>query len=355
MFFNNSHKNNTFGSYDVPEIAHDGLDVACHEAFSFISDVQSAIPNAWVAMYESYNTDSSKTTEEKMVTLEAAGDTIFTKIKNFFKSVWDKIVGWWKSVVKFFQAMIMSDKDFISKYKKEITEKSKTKFEYKGHNFKDSVLDDLGGRVNKITAAMKDFFDMRMDLGSTEYGVEFTAKQQLKMDKANKEIEKIADAAEGNYSGSATAKKKLVREFRGGTDTKKTIKEFSHCSPEHMMDVLEGAKSALSDIQALQQDVTEAIKAYDDELDKAKSAYDKAEREPSKKSAYISHVNRAIALAKHGLQYQTAFLSVAKDCRVEQHKEYSSVLRAFVRFTPKKEAFGITESSNILDGFTSYI
>ena len=354
MFFNNSHKNNTFGSYNVPEIPHDGLDAACHEAFSFISDVQSAIPNAWVAMYESYNTDSSKTTEEKMVALEAAGDGIFAKIKNFFKSVWDKIVGWWKSVVKFFQSMIMSDKDFLAKYRKEITEKSRSKFEYQGYNFKDSVLDDLGGRVNKITASVKDAFDIRMALGDTEKMVELVARLQLKTDKAKKDIEKIADVVEGNYSGSAAAKKKLVREFRGG-DSKKTIKEFSHCTPDHMMDVLEGAKSALSDIQALQQDVTEAIKTYADELDKAKSAYDKAERDPSKKSAFISHVSRAVDLAKHGLQYQTAFLSVAKDCRVEQHKEYSSVLRAFVRFTPKKESFGITESANILDSFTSYV
>ena len=355
MFFNNSHKNNTFGSHDVPEITHDGLDAACHEAFSYISDVQSAIPNAWVAMYESFNTDSSKTTEEKMVALESAGDGIFAKIKNFFKSIWDKIVGWWKSVVKFFQSMIMSDKDFISKYRKEITEKSKSKFEYQGYNFDDSVLDDLGGRVDKITGIVKNSFDIEMKMSESDKMIKLKAEIGAKIDKAKKDIERIADARDGNYSGSATAKKKLLREFRGKTDSKKTIKEFSHCTPEHMMDVLEGAKSALSDIQALQQDVTEAIKTYDDELDKAKSEYDKAGREPSKKSAFISHVSRSIALAKHGLQYQTAFLSVAKDCRVEQHREYSSVLRAFVRFTPKKEAFGITESANILDSFTAYV
>lgn len=357
MFFNQSHKTTIYGSNDVPEINHDSLDTAIHECMLELSDVNAAIPQAMVACYEAYHMDNSKSQDEKIAMLESTGDGIFEKIKNFFKKVWEKLAGWWNSVVKFLRSMFMSDKEFIKKYKKELEEKSTDKFEYEGFYFKPSVLDGLEGKVTEITKAVKADFDIKLKLAKDPKSESTIASgEATKIDKAKKDIEKIADTNAGNFGGTASAKNNLKKAFRGDTNSKKPIKGLAAASAGEMIKVLEAGESDLKDLEDLRSTVNEAVKAYDDEVDKFKSEFEKAERAATNKSKIITFVNSAVTLAKHGLSYQTGFLATAKECKVEMHKEYSSVLRSFLRYSPKKENFGITtESASILDEFTTYV
>ena len=357
MFWNQSHKTTTYGSNNVPEINHDSLDTAIHECMLELSDVNAAIPQAMVACYEAYHMDNSKSQDEKIAMLESTGDGIFAKIKNFFKKVWEKLVGWWNSVVKFLRAMFMSDKEFIKKYKKELEEKSTDKFEYEGFYFKPSVLDGLEGKVDSITKIVRAGFELELEMAnSVALEKDIASEKAVKMDKAKKDIEKAADAGAGEFGGTASAKNNLKKAFRGGTNSKKTIKSMAAVSAGEMIKVLEDGEGDLKDLEELRSTVNEAVKSYDDEVDKFKTAFEKAERAATNKSKIITFVNNAVTLAKHGLSYQTGFLATAKECKVEMHKEYSSVLRSFLRYSPKKENFGITtESASILDEFTTYV
>lgn len=57
----------------------------------------------------------------EMVYTENAISGFFEKAKSFFKKLWEKIQGIFKRAVMMFNSKAMNDKDFLAKYKKEIT------------------------------------------------------------------------------------------------------------------------------------------------------------------------------------------------------------------------------------------
>ena len=63
---------------------------------------------------------------------EGAVADAFTKVKEFFKKLWDKVKAWLHNVKRFFDSLFMSGKDFVKKYKNDINKATNLKdFELK--------------------------------------------------------------------------------------------------------------------------------------------------------------------------------------------------------------------------------
>lgn len=75
---------------------------------------------------------------------EAAIGNAITKIKDFFKKLWEKVKAFFKNVKMYLDAMFMKAKDFVKKYKKVIQEANKDikDFEYNMYDYNNAAIDD---------------------------------------------------------------------------------------------------------------------------------------------------------------------------------------------------------------------
>ena len=61
--------------------------------------------------------------------------SFFTKVKEFFKKLWEKIKGIFQKFFASINAVILKDKEFVKKYKNALSKVSTKDFEYKGFKF----------------------------------------------------------------------------------------------------------------------------------------------------------------------------------------------------------------------------
>ena len=83
------------------------------------------------------------------VVYEGAIRDAFTKVKEFFKKLWDKIKAWCHNVKRFFDSLIMSGKDFVKKYKDDIKKATSLKdFTYKMYKYDNERINKTPGEVD---------------------------------------------------------------------------------------------------------------------------------------------------------------------------------------------------------------
>ncbi len=85
---------------------------------------------------------------------EAATNGIFAKVKEFFVKLWNKVKAFFREVRKYLDAIFMSGKDFVIKYKKEINRLDNLKdFKYKMYNYDDAAIDTSITKFNPDTTS----------------------------------------------------------------------------------------------------------------------------------------------------------------------------------------------------------
>ena len=88
---------------------------------------------------------------------EGAVRDAFTKVKEFFKKLWDKVKAWFHNVKRFFDSLIMSGKDFVKKYKNDINKAHNIKdFEFKMFDYNDALINsaDKNVDIDGVSTAM---------------------------------------------------------------------------------------------------------------------------------------------------------------------------------------------------------
>ena len=325
------------------EIEHDGLAMAMFESSREFSELQGGVPVALSNVYEMFVTDTSKTEEQKTAVLEGVMSDAWEKIKNFFKKIADKIRAWFKSVIKFFQTIFLSNKKFVEKFKSEIMVKGYDKFEYKGHDWKMAELDRVGSAVE----ATKNFAEASFKAAENLSGIAGQSIGKVDVTADKKKIDSKIGAK--SVSDMRTSLVKAVM----GRDSK-VIKKFSVASPSDMLKVVTDEKEAIDDIKESIDATAEAAEAYADRIDKIQSKYESVESDPQKRSNFMRSANDAAAVAKYQLSYMTAFLEEKKSLTHKRISEFSSVLRSFARYKPAKEDYipeGASGSQSLLEAY----
>ena len=327
------------------EIEHDGLAMAMFESSREFSELQGGVPVALSNVYEMFVTDTSKTEEQKTAVLEGVMSDAWEKIKNFFKKIADKIRAWFKSVIKFFQTIFMSNKKFVEKFKEEILGKNSSKFTYQGHNWhnqNDSFVNKFSAADSKVEAAFK------LAEEASKTGREMKSENTAyKIADKKKEI----DQALGVKSvGDMTTK--MTKEITGG-DVRE-IKNFSVFNVSTMIKIIEDGKETIDNFKELADGVSETAESYSDKIDKLRSAYESKNEDAAERSNFVAYANNAASVGKYLLSYQTAHINKWKELSQKMISECSSALRSFARYKPAKEDYipeGASGSQSLLEAY----
>ena len=322
MFAFKNMASNTVDPVAEVEVAHDGLALAVHESFVEIEGVNGTLPVAMSNVYEMWAMDDTRTVEEKQSVMEGVLSDAGTKIKNFFKKLAEKIKAWWKSVVKYFQTIFSSNKNFLDKYGDELRGKDTSDFSYEGHKWNPKTAGDMLEKAVKFAAG----FNLSLD-------------GQLKLTDEKKKI----DSALGAKSPSDFCTK-LRKE--AGAERKSTIKNFSGvASVGEMIDYVSDGGN--KDIERLEEVSSQMSAALDKRGDEIADAMEKVKDDVNKTANY----RVLLGATKYAFSYATQSLSAAKGLYASVISEYSGVLRALARHTSKEEKEAkkrVTESAGLL-------
>lgn len=99
---------------------------------------------------------------------EGAVRDAFTKVKEFFKKLWDKVKAWFHSVKRFFDSLFMSGREFVKKYAADIRKATNIRdFSYKMFDYDDAKINSVDKDYNVDEAAAK-IIDAAQDVMFTD-------------------------------------------------------------------------------------------------------------------------------------------------------------------------------------------
>lgn len=350
------------GSYSNIEVEHDGLATAMYESFSEWEEFKGKFDIAMANMYENWIMDTEHTEQQKIAVYEGVLGDAWTKIKNFFKAIGEKIMSWIKSVIKFFQVQFMNDKSFIEKFKDQLEEdRDEEKFTYNAHiwawDVADSILKTATDRIKIIAGTfdktVNDYSNDNIKESSTDTSKK-TKEEKKTIDKAMWTELKNADGT-GGIAKFKTAYAKMIN---GGEA--KSCKGFNKgMKKDEMIKWLEDeANDKLENVKQAADDIKEATDEYSDKIDAVVSKHesDKDAEGKSLKSNWSKAVTAAADLAKYALSYGTATTSTYEEQLKACSSECRSILNSYVRRSVKKESYGYRSNNNsisLMDSWSS--
>lgn len=293
-----------------------------------------------IAMDELYALES---TGAEIVYESGRIKSFLTKVKEFFKKLWEKIKG---IFVKFFasiNAMVMKDKQFVNKYKKALMKVETRDFTYKGFEF------------TNLSAPVKD---------------PQTIKEIKTLDQINamtdvEEINRYADSIKDdnytdiadNFRGSLIGTNSVASEdfaddlFRYFRDDQDSKDEIDKVDVNAQLKLIENT----SDMKSLGE---KALKNIKDPLDKVIRALETAERKalkdipgPDESSAKIAAYSATVKLLKEAFGAAQLFTTAKLKAIKDQNAQAKSICVKLLTYKPKNESasFVHTEGGSFLD------
>lgn len=187
-------------------------------------------------------------TGREMVYTESVLGSIFTKIKEFLKKVWEKIKALFKRFLMMFDKFSKDDKAFLKKYEKAVRRASGEEIEFKGYPFESAALKTFPANPNdkfKIgSATITDFFSGKF--------VENAAKYQNEIKSFREDSEETFDALRGAFLvEGANGKDKVssgdfakeLFEATHGSSSKESL-DGTDLSADNALSIISGTKAA---------------------------------------------------------------------------------------------------------------
>lgn len=250
---------------------------------------------------------------------EGALKNIWEKIKAAFKKLWAKIREFFASVVRFFDGLFMSGKDFVTKYKSQLNKVQKVEvemFEYttdidsndpadiesaiKGFGAGKDLLDSLRSSATEDTAdTLKDMIGM-LDDAKEEY-----------LDKVRGEMCGASKITSEDFADE------LFKHFRNGKDYKET-KDFNVAA---MVAWLQNNKT-LSDIKKAQSTSDKSFSNLIKTIESAERAANKADDKVSQ--VYANGCSKLTTLVSSIQSIFNTYLNAWKRAVNEQTGAYKS-------------------------------
>ena len=135
-----------FGLIDPKKYGHDtgALRIATESAEAlhdiFIESFYNMEQAELAAVHEGVALESS----QYEALTEASISSVFAKVKEFFKKLWEKVKAFFHNVKRYIDAMFMSGKEFVKKYSADIKKATNLKdFEYKMYDYANDKINNV--------------------------------------------------------------------------------------------------------------------------------------------------------------------------------------------------------------------
>ena len=135
-----------FGLIDAKKYGHDtgALRIATESAEAlhdiFIESFYNMEQAELAAVHEGVALESS----QYEALTEASISSVFAKVKEFFKKLWEKVKAFFHNVKRYIDAMFMSGKEFVKKYSADIKKATNLKdFEYKMYDYANDKINNV--------------------------------------------------------------------------------------------------------------------------------------------------------------------------------------------------------------------
>lgn len=340
---------------DVPAMEgysiHGGDFVALEEAMEDMTDVIEAIHTHDMAelqcekevraLQESYADEDEiqQVQENYAVIMEGAMKDMYERLINMLKKLWAKIKGYFADVVRFFDGLIKSGKDFVKKYEKQLNQLDLTGFEYKMYNWNNEKLSastEVAGYPTKVDSVLRRYING----GGANENIEANAKALV--DKK----EEILNTVRGAFTGKGSVESSDYNEalfayFRNGATAKDDREErkvemgkiISTLKEDKMVAALKKAESNVNKV--FSEQIKELTKLRDENNKRVGDVG--GDSTPGKRHKAIANFqSKKIAIFNESQSIALAFVRAWKDAVVARNREYKAVAVAAFRYKAEK-------------------
>lgn len=266
-----------------------------------------------------------------------------TKVKEYFMNILAKIKGVFQKFMAMLNSWAASDKDFVKKYTKILTQVDTKGFEYQGYKFA-NLNTDVASVENKAEKTVE-----------SKVGSSFGNVDTTKWSESTSEKSSILEAARGSMIGSRDIEagdfaKELFKFFRSGEDTKQTIDSVD---VSKVLSTINGAGEAKKAAEESYKKTSKVIQEFIKAMDKLENKLVK--EIPSNDSEGTAATGLREATAQSGymkdLGSMTAIFNGAQLSAIrDQNRQAKSVCVKLLSYKPKHEsAFIHTEGTSFLN------
>lgn len=271
----------------------------------------------------------------------------FSKIREFFMNMYEKVKGLFKKFIGFIDSLIMNDKAFVNKYRSTILSASTKDFEYKGYIFS---IDTFVDRSNAIDAARKKHnFDLTIktpDSGLTEiFDEDAKAWKEKKED--------IVEEMRGTLAGESSKKydegefvKAVFEKLRNGKDKPEVINTVNASAELNIIsNFKEAKKNAQNQFNELEKAINKTIKDLKDAestISKSMSGKDSEEDNDKARSAAIRYVSAGAEAEKILLGLAQKVQGITMSAMKQQYRQAKAICVKLINYKPKNESVDLS-------------
>ena len=353
-----------FGLIDPKKYGHDtgALRIATESAEAlhdiFIEGFYNMEQAELAAVHEGVALESS----QYQAVVEASVASVFAKVKEFFKKLWEKVKAFFHNVKRYIDAIFMSGKEFVKKYDADIKKATNLKdFSYKMYDYDNEKINnisdvDVETVTNEVIAEVNPIFRDGIETyieNNSDVDDGSLYKRTKAQNKLTNSVSKSGlDKYDGDNSDDAAAKKVARRigisgvseysdfanacfsHFRNGAEDKNDMEEIEISSlTEYASTIKEFNGSKVDKMQSnTDKAYQKAIKLVDkcESLVNKKFAKSDAKTAVSKAlSVYSSVLSKSQSLCN---TYFTAWKTAAK----ERDSAYKSMIVKAIAYSKKQ-------------------
>ena len=349
-----------FGLIDPKKYGHDtgALRIATESAEAlhdiFIEGFYNMEQAELAAVHEGVALESS----QYQAVVEASVASVFAKIKDFFKKLWEKVKAFFHSVKRYIDAIFMSGKDFVKKYDADIRKATNLKdFSYKMYDYANEKIDDVkaievdtvadeilgiatDGKFKNIESTINELIKTAKAYGGESAQVSDDSKlENENVGNITIEDDDVAKTVATYYQISNVSEysdfpNACFSHFRNGAEDKSDMEEIEISSLSGYVSILKSFNSSKLDNMMSKTDKAfkKAIKQVDDCEKAVNSNFDKGDLKKGLSkglSAWSSALSTAQSLAN---TYYTAWKTAAK----ERDSAYKSMIVKAIAYSKKQ-------------------
>ncbi len=271
-----------------------------------------------------------------------------SKVREFFKNMYEKIKGLFKKFIGFLDSLIMNDKAFVNKYRSTIISASTKDFEYKGFEFKLDAID-----IDRELKAAKKIHGLEFNVKAGNIQANSTDSYDTAAKNWRENKDDIIEQMRGAMAGESGKKYDegdfhvaVFEKLRNGKDKPEVI---STVNPSNELNIIssfkEAKKTAETDFKNLEKDINQTIKDLTDvekEIGKLITAKDEDKAIDAARSAAIRKVSATSEAEKVRLALGQKLQGLKMSAMKQQYRQAKAICVKLINYKPKNESVDLT-------------
>lgn len=284
---------------------------------------------------------------------------LFTKIKEYFRTAFEKIKGLFKKMMALIDSWIKNDQDFVKKYRNTLLQVDTKGFEYEGYiHTLDKV--ELKSSADKTLSYLESSGMDSKNVGPHVKNAKKVEDQVNAIEKwrSNKEdhMDKLRGVAAGESSvklNDKDFKEKLYEKLRNNEKDKVKIGKISVPSLLEIVSSFKDSKKILNDnMKALEKNINDIIKNLNDQEKSLSKDIPGDDKDAIKaRATAIRFASEVASAQKSRLNILQIVNGAVMSALKQQNRQAKSMCVRLINYKPKNESF-VSEGSSLLNGVT---